>query len=135
MTRTEIRLAKENEMHMKLIVAATMLFGLMAVGPAGAQQVAADEEEFQQLVAALKADDAERLSAITVCIEQGIGDNPTGAAKFMGVPVEKAAEAWCTRMTNGIAGGKLTLADVSGLNEGTVTPAARAVLTTVSEGK
>jgi hypothetical protein len=49
--------------------------------------------------------------------------------------VEKAAEAWCTRMTNGIASGKLTLADVSGLNEGTITPAARAVLTTVSEGK
>lgn len=122
-------------MRMRLIVAATMLFGLLPIGPAGAQQVAADEEEFQQLVAALKADDAERLSAITVCIEQGIGDNPTGAAKFMGVPVEKAAEAWCTRMTNGIAGGKLTLADVSGLNEGTVTPAARAVLTTVSEGK
>jgi hypothetical protein len=126
---------KENEMRMRLIVAATMLLGLLPIGPAGAQQVAADEEEFQQLVAALKADDAERLSAITVCIEQGIGDNPTGAAKFMGVPVEKAAEAWCTRMTNGIAGGKLTLADVSGLNEGTVTPAARAVLTTVSEGK
>src|SRR6185312_632194 len=112
-----------------------MLFGLLPIGPAGAQQVAADEEEFQQLVAALKADDAERLSAITVCIEQGIGDNPTGAAKFMGVPVEKAAEAWCTRMTNGIANGRLTLADVSGLNDGTVTPAAREVLTTVSEGK
>jgi hypothetical protein len=122
-------------MHMKLIVGATMLFVLPAAGPAGAQQVAADEEEFRQLVAALKADDAERLSAIAVCIEQGIGDNPTGAAKFMGVPVEKAAEAWCTRMTNGIANGQLGLADVSGLNEGTITPAAQAVLTTLSEGK
>lgn len=122
-------------MRMRLIVAATMLFGLLPIGPAGAQQVAADEQEFQQLVAALKADDTERQSAIATCIEQGIGDNPTGAAEFMGVPVEKAAEAWCTRMTNGIASGKLTLADVSGLNEGTITPAARAVLTTVSEGK
>lgn len=122
-------------MYVKSIVAATMLFGLLPAGPAGAQQVAADEEEYRQLVAALKADDAERQNAIAVCIEQGIGDNPTGAAKFMGVPVKKAAEAWCTRMTNGIADGKLTLADVSGLSEGTITPGAQAVLTTMSEGK
>lgn len=122
-------------MHMKAFFAATMFFGLLPAGPVGAQQVAADEEGFQQLVAALKADDAERRSAIAVCIEQGIGDNPTGAAQFMGVPVEKAADAWCTRMTNGIANGKLTLADVNALNEGTVTPDAQAVLTTVSEGK
>jgi hypothetical protein len=126
---------KGNSMHMKAFFAATMFFGLLPVGPAAAQQVAADEEEYRQLVAALKADDAERQGAIAVCIEQGIGDNPTGAAKFMGVPVEKAAEAWCTRMTNGIANGLLTLADVNGLNEGTVTPAAQKVLTTVSEGK
>jgi len=122
-------------MHLKSIVAATVFLSLLSVGPAGAQQVAADEQEFQQLVAALKANDAERLSAIAVCIEQGIGDNPTGAARFMGVPVEQAAEAWCTRMTNGIANGQLSLADVSGLNEGTISPAAQAVLTTVSEGK
>jgi hypothetical protein len=122
-------------MHLKSIVAATVFLSLLSVGPAGAQQVAADEQEFQQLVAALKANDAERLSAIAVCIEQGIGDNPTGAAQFMGVPVEQAAEAWCTRMTNGIANGQLSLADVSGLNEGTISPAAQAVLTTVSEGK
>lgn len=122
-------------MHLKSIVAATVFLGLLPAGPVWAQQVAADEEEFQQLVAALKANDAERLSAISVCIEQGIGDNPTGAAQFMGVPVEQAAEAWCTRMTNGIANGQLSLADVSGLNEGTISPAAQAVLTTVSEGK
>jgi hypothetical protein len=122
-------------MHLKLIVAATVFLGLLPAGPVWAQQVAADEQEFQQLVAALKANDAERLSAIAVCIEQGIGDNPTGAARFMGVPVEQAAEAWCTRMTNGIANGQLNLADVSGLNEGTISPAAQAVLTTVSEGK
>lgn len=122
-------------MHLKLTVAATMLLGLLPVGPAGTQQLAADEEEFRQLAAALKADDAERQSAIAVCIEQGIGDNPTGPTEFMGVPVENAAEAWCTRMTNGIANGKLTLADINGLNEGTVTPAAQEVLTTVSEGK
>lgn len=122
-------------MPVRSIIAATMLLGLLPVGQAGAQQVAADEEEFQQLAAALKADDAERLSAISVCIQQGIGENPAGAAQFMGVPVEQAAEAWCTRMTNGIANGKLTLADVNALNEGTVTPGAQAVLTTVSEGK
>jgi hypothetical protein len=122
-------------MHMKLIVGATMLFGLLPIGSAGAQEVAADEQEFQQLVAALKANDAERLSAIAVCIEQGIGVSLKGLAKLMGVPVEQATEAWCTRMTNGIANGQLSLADVSGLNEGTISPAAQAVLTTVSEGK
>ena len=124
---------KENGMH-KSICATVMLFGLLPVGMASAQ-IAANEQEFQQMAAALKANDAERQSAIATCIEQGIGDNPAGAAQFMGVPVEKAAEAWCTRMTNGIAEGKLTLADVEALSEGTVTPGARDVLTTVSESK
>src|SRR5690606_518380 len=123
-----------NDMQTKPIIAAVMLFGLLPGGPAWAQ-LADSEQEFRQLAAALKANDAERQSAITTCIEQGIGENPAGAAEFMGVPVEKAAEAWCTRMTNGIADGKLTLADVNALNEGTVSPAARAVLTTVSEGR
>jgi hypothetical protein len=86
-------------------------------------------------VAALKANDAERLSAIAVCIEQGIGIDLANLAKLMDVPVEKSTEAWCTRMTNGIANGQLNLTDVSGLNEGTISPAAQAVLTTVSEGK
>jgi hypothetical protein len=121
-------------MQMKPIIAIIILSGLLAAGPAWAQ-IADNEQEFQQLVAALKADDAERQGAIEVCIAQGIGDNPEGAAQFMGVPVEKAAEAWCTRMTNGIANGLLTLADVMGLNDGTVTPAAQKVLTTLSEGK
>jgi hypothetical protein len=119
---------------MKSIAAILVVFGCLSASPALAQ-IAADEQEFQEMAAALKANDAERLSAISTCIEQGIGDNPEGAAQFMGVPVEKAAEAWCTRMTNGIANGLLTLADVTGLNEGTVTPAAQKVLTTASEGK
>lgn len=121
-------------MQTKSIVAAIMLLGLLPAGPAVAQ-LAADEQEFQQLAAALKADDTERQGAIATCIAQGIGDNPEGAAQFMGVPVEKAAEAWCTRMTNGIANGLLTLADVTALNEGTVTPGTQRVLTAVSEGK
>lgn len=121
-------------MQKKSIIAAIVFLGLLSAGPAWAQ-IAADEQEFQQLAAALKANDTERQSAIVTCIERGIGDNPTGAAQFMGVPVERAAEAWCTRMTNGIANGQLNLADVSGLNEGTISPAAQAVLTTVSEGK
>lgn len=126
---------KEKAMSMKSV--ATVLFVIGCLPPAGPAwaQIADDEQGFQQLAAALKADDAERQSAIATCIEQGIGDNPEGAAQFMGVPVEKAAEAWCTRMTNGIANGQLTLADVMGLNEGTVTPGAQKVLTTVSEGK
>ncbi len=123
-------------MHRKSIAAAFVLVGLLPSVQAWAQ-LAADEEEFRQMAAALKADDAERQSAIATCIEQGADANPdpAGIAQFMGVPVEKAWEAWCTRTTNGIANGELTLADVTALNEGTVTPAAQKVLTTVSEGK
>jgi hypothetical protein len=54
------------------------------------------------------------------CIEQGIDDNPARAAQFTGAPVGKAAEAWCTRTTNGIANDILTLVDVTALSEGTV---------------
>jgi hypothetical protein len=56
------------------------------------------------------------MQGAATCIEQGIGDNPARTAQFRGVPVEKAAEAWCTRMTSG----KLTLVDVTALSEGTV---------------
>lgn len=119
-------------MRAESIVASLML--LLLVGGARGQG-AADEKGFQQMASALKANDAERQSAIATCIKQGIGESPTGAAKLMGVAVEKAAEAWCTRMTNGIANGRLTLNDVKALNEGSVTPRARDVLTTASEGK
>lgn len=117
-------------MEVKSMIIATILAGLLPTGPASAQ-LADNEEEFQQIVATLKADDAERQSAIAVCIEQGVGANPepNGIAMFMGVPVEQAWDAWCTRTTNGIADGKLTLADINALNEGTFTPAAKAVLT------
>jgi hypothetical protein len=123
-------------MHRKSLAAALVLFGFLPAGPASAQ-LADNEEEFQQMVAALKADDAERQGAIDICIEQGVNSNPEPAriARFMGVPVAQAWEAWCTRTTNGIANGKLMLADVNALNEGTFTPAAQDVLTTVSEGK
>jgi hypothetical protein len=123
------------DMKTKNLVAAAVLAGFLPLGPAMAQQLAGSEEEFRQLASALKADDTERRSAIATCIEQGIGDNPEGAAQFMGVAVENAAEAWCTRMTNGIASGQLSLADINGLSEGTVTPNAQKVLTTISEGK
>jgi hypothetical protein len=121
-------------MQMKSIIVALVIFGLALPGPVLAQ-VADSEQEFQQLSAALRAHDGERQAAITTCIKQGIGDNPTGAAKVMGVPVERAAEAWCTRMTNAIAGGRLRLSDVTALNSGTVTPRAKEVLTTASDGK
>jgi hypothetical protein len=117
-----------------IAAAAAILIGLVAAKP-GSAQVASGEQEFQQMAAALKANDGERQSAIATCIAQGIGVTPKGIAQFMGVPVEKAAEAWCTRMTNGIANGQLTLADVNALNTGTVTPRAQGVLTTASEGK
>ena len=121
-------------MRMKSMIAGLMLSGLLPAGAAFAQS-ADSEEAFRQMAAALKADDTERRGAIETCIAQGIGDNPAGAAEFMGVTVEQAAEAWCTRMTNGIANGQLTLADISGLGNGTVTPNAQKVLVTPSEGK
>ncbi|CAM5501463.1 hypothetical protein AFEL58S_03626 [Afipia felis] len=121
-------------MNITSIATAALLIGSFAASP-GLAQMAGNEQDFQKMAAALKANDAERRSAIATCIKQGIGDNPAGAARFMGVPVEKAAEAWCMRMTNGIANGRLTLNDVNALNTGTVTPGAQAVLTTVSEGK
>lgn len=118
-------------MQARSAVLATV-FAVSAMTAAWAQS---DEEQFQALGAALRADDAERQAAIDTCITQGIGDNPTGAAQIMGVPVEKATRAWCMRMTNGIAKGELTLADVQGLNEGKVTPGAAKVLTTAQEGE
>lgn len=123
-------------MRVKPTIVAIVALCLQQAAPAHAQ-LAADEQEFQQMAAALKADDAERQSAIATCIEQGVSanPNPAGIAQFMGLPVEQAWEAWCTRMTNGIANGRLTLADVNALNDGTVTPAARDVLTSASEGK
>ena len=119
-------------MKTKSMAAAFILLNLLPASPAWAQ-LGDNEQEFQQIAAALKANDTERQSAIATCIEQGIGDNPGGVAQFMGVPVEKAVEAWCTRVTNGIANGKLTLADITALNEGTVTPSVHKVLTTVAE--
>lgn len=121
-------------MQTKSTIVMVMLFGSLAGGQASAQ-LAANEQEFQQMAAALKANAAERQSAIATCAKQGIGENPIGAAQLMGVSVERAAEAWCTRMTNGIANGKLSLVDVDALNEGMVTARAREVLTTASEGK
>jgi hypothetical protein len=121
-------------MQIRSIVTTIMLFALFPIAPAWAQ-IAANELELQQLAAALRANDAERQSAIATCIKQGIGENPTGVAKFMGVPVTQAAETWCTRMTDGIANGKLTLADINTLNKGTITPRAREVLTTVRDNK
>jgi hypothetical protein len=121
-------------MKTKSTIAAAVLFGLLPVTPAAAQ-MADDEQEFQAMAAVLASNDAERQSAIDTCIEQGIGQSPEGLAEFMGVPVEQATEAWCTRMTNGIASGQLTLADLEALNEGTATPGALAVLTTASGGE
>lgn len=114
-------------------VAAAVLLAFLPVGSAWAQS--SDEEDFNAMAAALKANDTERASAIETCIAEGIGDDPAGAAEFMGVTVERAAVAWCTRMTNGIADGKLTLTDVMGLNEGNVSGSAAIVLKTPVEGE
>lgn len=58
---------KENNMQIKSIVTAIILLGLFPVTTVQAQ-MAAIEREFQQLATALKANDAERRSAIATCI-------------------------------------------------------------------
>lgn len=89
------------------------------------------------MAAALRASDTERLSSIATTIERGAGANhdPAGIAEFLAVPAEQAWEAWCRRVTNGIADGKLMLVDVNGLSEGKATDNARKALTIVSKGK
>ena len=120
-------------MNMKSFVMVAALLTLLAAGTAWAQS--SDEENFQAMAAALRSNDAERQSAIDTCIAQGIGENPIGAAEFMGVTVENAAKAWCMRTTNGIADGKLSLADLIGLNSGEVSANAEAVLKTPAYGE
>jgi hypothetical protein len=121
-------------MKLRSTIAAAALFVAMPASVTSAQ-IASDEQELKALAAALKADDAERQSAIETCIAQGIGDDPAGAAQFMDVPVEKAASAWCRRMTNGIAEGKLTLPDLQGLSSGDISANAEAVLKTPVPGE
>lgn len=118
-------------MKIKSVIATLAIATVLPASSAWAQSA---ELAFQQLGAALKADDVERQSAIKTCVEQGIGENPVGLAKLMGVPVEQATVAWCARTTNGIAQGKLNWADISALNQGTVTPNAHSVLTNASDG-
>jgi hypothetical protein len=87
------------------------------------------------MAATLKANDAERQSAIDTCIGLGLGANPAGLAEFMGVAVENAAKAWCLRMTNGIVDGKLTLADMQSLSSGNFSANAATVLKTPTHGE
>lgn len=120
-------------MNVKMSIAAAVLLAVLPTSSALAQS--SDEENFQAMAAALKANDVERQSAIDTCIAQGIGENPTGAVEFMGVPVENATKAWCMRTTNGIAEGKLTLADLIGLGSEDVSANAEAVLKTPVQGE
>jgi hypothetical protein len=117
-------------MRLNSIVACVALLGILPMHSALAQS---DEEQFQEMVAYLQANDSEREAAIATCIDEGIGDNPTGVAKVLGVPVEEATTVWCTRTTNGIAAGKLTLADMLALDQGTLTPNMEKVLTAAPE--
>ena len=120
-------------MNIRSFAAAVALLTVLPAGQAWAQS--SDDEDFQAMAAALKANDVERQSAIDTCIAQGIGENPAGAAEFMGVTVENAAKAWCMRTTNGIAEGRLTLADLQGLSSGNVSANAEAVLKTPTHGE
>jgi hypothetical protein len=104
---------------------------VLALGlPAGAAvaQMPSSAEQFRAMAAYLKSNKAERDTAIATCIAKGVGDNPAGLAALLKVPVEGAAAAWCTRLTNAIADGRVSFADVSAIGEGKVTDAARAAL-------
>jgi hypothetical protein len=96
-------------------------FGACAT-PIHAQTLPSSERQFQEMVTFLKNNDSERKSAISSCIGQGIGSNPSAIAKVMDVPVADAATAWCTRTVNGLVNGTLSLADLNAMNSGTITP-------------
>jgi hypothetical protein len=97
----------------------------MPAGAAWAQS--SDEEDFQAMAAYLKANDAERQTAIDTCLAQGAGQDFANLAPIMEVSAENSVRAWCFRTVNGIADGKLTLADMQGINGGTLFENVRAV--------
>jgi hypothetical protein len=105
-------------MNMKSFVAAGVLLTALPAGVAWAQS--SDEDDFKTMAAYLKANDSERQAAIESCIVQGTGRELANLAPIMEVSTENSVRAWCFRITNGIADGKLTLADMLSINEGTI---------------
>jgi hypothetical protein len=108
-------------------IAAALVIGATA---AHAQTLPTTEAQFQEMVAFLKSNDAERNNAIASCTAAGVGDNPTALAAFMNVPVDKAAATWCLRTVNGLANGALSFADLDAMNNGKITPAIRKAIKT-----
>ena len=76
---------------------ATISMAAFLAVPIATAQSESEERQFREMVAYLKSNAAERKTAIATCLTKGIGDNPTGAARVMGVPVEEAATTWCRR--------------------------------------
>lgn len=110
-----------------ICIAAVLVIGATA---AHAQTLPSSEAQFQEMVAFLKSNGAERDNAIASCTAAGIGDNPSALAEFMNVPVEKAAATWCMRTVNGLVSGALSLADLNAMNSGKITPGIRKAIKT-----
>lgn len=119
--------------NLKTLIAAATLVAVLPAGATWAQS--SDEEDFKAMVAYLKANDAERQAAIDSCIAAGAGGEMANLAPIMEVPAENSVRTWCLRITNGIADGKLTLADMQGIEQGTLSENIRAVMKTPVEGE
>ena len=120
-------------MNLPFCIAAAAALVVLPGGAAWAQS--SDEDDFRALATYLKANDAERRAAIDSCIAEGAESELANLASIMEVAAEDSVRAWCFRITNGIADGKLTLADLQGLDEGTLSDNARTVMKTPVAGE
>lgn len=120
-------------MNLKTFIAAAAFVAFLPTGATWAQS--SDEDDFKAMVAYLKANDIERQAAIDSCIAQGSGGELANLAPIMEVPAENSVRAWCLRITNGIADGKLTLADMQGIDQGSLSENVKAVLKTPVMGE
>jgi hypothetical protein len=120
-------------MNLKILIAAVVLVAVLPAGATWAQS--SDEDDFKAMVAYLKANDGERQAAIDSCLAQGTGREMANLAPIMEVPAVNSVNAWCLRITNGLADGKLTLADMQGIEQGALSENVRAVMKTPVEGE
>lgn len=120
-------------MNLKTFIATAALVAFLPAGATWAQS--SDEDDFKAMVDYLKANDGERQAAIDSCLVQGAGREMANLAPIMEVPAENSVRAWCLRITNGLADGKLTLTDMQGIDQGKLSENVRAVMNTPVEGE
>lgn len=120
-------------MDMRTLIATGLLLSILPAGTTWAQS--SGEEDFTAMVAYLKANDAERQAAIDTCTAQGAGREMANLAPIMEVTAENSVRTWCLRITNGLADGKLTLADMQGIEQGSLSENVRLVMKTPVEGE